>query len=108
VGGQQNAQKQLWQRDGTLSILKKFAQWLPDMDLPFNEHDEPRVIVAHEDLHRMVTAGKEAQARLNRNSRLVHDFSKGYVIDPIPGTWKSRYNDIEKQETWLTSRLSCA
>lgn len=107
VGGQQNAQKQQWQRDGTMNILKKFAQWLPDMDLPFNEHDEPRVIVAHEDLRRLVTAGKEVQARLNRHSRLVQHFQKGDIIDPIPGTWKSRYSDIEKQETWLTSRLSC-
>lgn len=107
VGGQQSVRKQFWQKDGTLTILKKFAQWLPDMDLPFNEHDEPRVIVAHEDLHRLVTAGKEAQVRLNRSPRLAHHFSKGDVIDPIPGTWKSRYNDIEKQETWLVSRLSC-
>lgn len=107
VGGQESAQKRQWQRDGTLNILKKFAQWLPEMDLPFNEHDEPRVIVAHEDLHRMATAGKEVQARLNRNSRLVNYFLKGDIIDPIPGTWKSRYNDIEKQETWLTARLSC-
>jgi hypothetical protein len=67
VGGQQSVRKQFWQKDGTLTILKKFAQWLPDMDLPFNEHDEPRVIVAHENLHRLATASKEAQVRLNRS-----------------------------------------
>lgn len=101
-----NGQKE-FQRDATMKQLEKFAQWLPDMDLEFNVHDEPRVVVPHEELHRLVSKGYEAQARLNGNSSLSTDFSNNSFEDPIPALFTSRFNDIQRQETWLYSRLSC-
>ncbi|KAJ5084535.1 hypothetical protein NUU61_009114 [Penicillium alfredii] len=97
-----------YQQSATMAILEKFSQWLPDMDLAFNVHDEPRVVVPHEELQRMVSSGREAHGRLARNVSLINEFSRSKdVVDPIPEVTTSRYNNIERQETWLASRLSC-
>ncbi|CAG8133888.1 unnamed protein product [Penicillium olsonii] len=103
-----NGGQQEFQKDATIKILEKFAQWLPDMLLEFNVHDEPRVAVPHEELHRLITKGYETQARLDHHA-LVNGFSKGDAHDPLPPeeTYTTRFNDIQRQETWLFSRLSC-
>ncbi|KAJ5085763.1 hypothetical protein N7532_010534 [Penicillium argentinense] len=95
-----------FQRDATMKILDMCAQWLPDMHLPFNIHDEPRIVIPHEDLHRMVVEGKAAQARLRANAESTTSFSKT-KLEEITPVQRTRFNDIELQETWLFSRLSC-
>ncbi|KAF4761461.1 hypothetical protein HAV15_005313 [Penicillium sp. str.  len=92
-----------------MKILDKFSQWLPDMNMEFNVHDEPRVVIPHEELHMMITEGYAAHARLSCNSSLLNVFSPGDMHDPIPPVPVSttRFNNIERQETWLYSRLSC-
>lgn len=102
-----NGQGDSFQRDATMKILEKFSQWLPNMDVEFNAHDEPRVVVPHEELHSLVAEGSAAQARLNGNSTVLNLFSAGEVVDPIPQVLTSRFNNFERQETWLYSRLSC-
>ncbi|KAJ5320797.1 hypothetical protein N7476_003799 [Penicillium atrosanguineum] len=97
-----------FQRDAAMKQLNKFAQWLPDMDLEFNVHDEPRVVVPHEDLHRLVMKGYAAQASLNGNSSLLNNFSdNNSTAQPIPEVFTTRFVNLERQETWLYSRLSC-
>ncbi|KAJ5131817.1 hypothetical protein N7448_005975 [Penicillium atrosanguineum] len=98
-----------FQRDATIKILEKFSQWLPDLNLQFNAHDEPRVVVPHEQLHRFVLEGQMAQSRLNSQSDVSNSFSPGDMDDPVPPVpaSTSRWNNIEFQETWLYSRLSC-
>lgn len=101
--------QQDFQKDATIRILQKFSQWLPDMLLGFNSHDEPRVVVPHEDLHTLITKGYETQARLDINPTKSDSFSKGDAHDPLPPeeVFTTRFNNIERQETWLYSRLSC-
>ena len=48
-----------WQQKSTAGMVEGFVQHLPDMDLPFNVHDEPRVVVNHADLSRLVKNAKE-------------------------------------------------
>lgn len=98
-----------FQREATVKIFEKFSQWLPDLNLQFNAHDEPRVVVTHEQLHRFVLEGYAAQSRLNAHSSLSNRFSPGDVDDPVPPVpvSTSRWNNIEFQETWLYSRVSC-
>lgn len=98
-----------FQREATVKIFEKFSQWLPDLNLQFNAHDEPRVVVTHEQLHRFVHEGYAAQSRLNSHSTLSNRFSPGDVDDPVPPVLvsTSRWNNIEFQETWLYSRVSC-
>ncbi|CAG8923083.1 unnamed protein product [Penicillium salamii] len=96
-----------FQRDAAMKQFGKFAQWLPDMDLEFNVHDEPRVVVPHQDLHRLVLKGHAAHANLNRNPLLDTFSSSNDTSQPIPEVVTTRFLNIEKQETWLYSRLSC-
>ncbi|KAJ5101221.1 Lipopolysaccharide-modifying protein [Penicillium angulare] len=96
-----------WQPAATMKQLSQFAQWLPDMYLEFNIHDEPRVSVPHDDLSQLVSEGYAAQARLNSNSTPQNVFSHGGYEDPIPMVSRNRFVDIGRQETWLYSRLSC-
>jgi hypothetical protein len=96
-----------FQRDAAMKQLEQFAKWLPDMDLEFNVHDEPRVVVPHQDLNRLVTKGHTAQARLNGNELLNEFFNHNITVEPIPEVFTSRFLNIERQETWSYSRLSC-
>ncbi|KAJ5461014.1 uncharacterized protein N7458_002566 [Penicillium daleae] len=101
-GGQGN-----FQEHGTIESLRKFAQWLPNMNLGFNAHDEPRVVVPHEELNRLVLKGRKAHARLSgREVALRSYFTQLKLEEPVPVHF-NRFIDIEKQETWLYSRLSC-
>ncbi|OBT59670.1 hypothetical protein VE04_00085 [Pseudogymnoascus sp. 24MN13] len=99
---------QSWVRDALKGMTKEFTQYLPDMDLAFNVHDEPRVAVPHDDLQRLVANGKEGieTAMLNekpRNEWSSHaDLVKG--IKEVP---TSRFNYFSHQSTWAHSKLSC-
>lgn len=102
-------------KDGFLStsvhnMVASFAHLLPDMDLAFNVHDEPRVVVPHDDLNRMVTLGQEAQSHLLSSKQvLVNQFSPSSkeFHEDIPDMPTTRFHDLGMQETWLFGRLSC-
>ncbi|KAJ5742413.1 uncharacterized protein N7511_011432 [Penicillium nucicola] len=97
-----------YQRDGMKTIIDQFAQWLPDMDLAFNVHDEPRVVVPHEELSRMISVGREAQDRLARMTSPRGIFSKRkYVSEWVTPISTTRYNDLTLQENWGHSTMSC-
>ncbi|KAJ5633699.1 Lipopolysaccharide-modifying protein [Penicillium herquei] len=96
-----------FQENATIKQLEKFSQWLPDMDLEFNAHDEPRVAVPHDELQELITKSQAAQSRLNKSRSLSNNYSQIEIESPIPESFKSRFIDLEQQETWLYSRLSC-
>ena len=101
-----------WQREATAGMLKNFVQHLPDMDLAFNMHDEPRVIVPNNLLSSMVmTAQDEILPRVARNSAPRNTFSvrpddvsdgKRFVESST-----TKFNRFAHQQTWTHSRLSC-
>ncbi|KAL4927948.1 uncharacterized protein BDV17DRAFT_282196 [Aspergillus undulatus] len=101
-----------WQHEATLGMLKDFIQYLPDMDLVFNAHDEPRVIVPSEDLERLVAKAKESaipdslrsQSVVNAWSARPDDLNKGDRLDEVRTT---RFNKISHQPAWTSSRISC-
>ncbi|KAJ9395614.1 CAZyme family GT90 [Paecilomyces variotii] len=101
-----------WQRDATVHMMEKFIEYLPDMDLVFNTHDEPRVILANEDLQRLVniatnrievSASKNVPPRNSWSSRPA-DVNKGDRIEEVRTT---RFNRFAHQPTWTNSRISC-
>ncbi|KAG5990047.1 hypothetical protein E4U52_004976 [Claviceps spartinae] len=102
-----------WQRNATHGMLQSFLQYLPDMDLAFNMHDEPRVVVPHDDLTRLVRKAKdETMPASNRNKRPVNDFSKTspelsnkMIFEQVQ---LSRFNSFGRQATWTHSRMSCS
>ncbi|KZF22209.1 glycosyltransferase family 90 protein [Xylona heveae TC161] len=101
-----------WQQQATLGMIQDFVQYLPDMDLAFNIHDEPRVVVPHEDLNRMVAFAKDKvlpmafanEAPRNSFSPRPRDMNNGKRIEEVKIT---RFNKFAHQPTWTHSRLSC-
>ncbi|MCJ1365109.1 capsule-associated protein CAP1 [Acarospora aff. strigata] len=102
-----------WQQKATLGMIGEFVQYLPDMDIAFNIHDEPRVMVAHEDLARLVTRAKEKSlpaayanpSPRNSWSRRPKDLGNGRHLAEVKTT---RFNTFAHQPTWTHSRLSCS
>ena len=103
---------QEWQQQATEGMMSKFVKFLPDMDLCFNIHDEPRVVVPYEDLSRLVTTAKNVnmpaanavtKPRDSWSSRPA-DLADGSQIDEFKTT---RFNVFAHQPTWTHSRLSC-
>lgn len=101
-----------WQRDATLGMIKDFVKYLPDMDVVFNVHDEPRVVVQAEDLARLVSIATDKimpaaftnPSPKNTWSEKPADMNDGRRIDEVKIT---RFNRFAHQPTWTNSRMSC-
>ena len=102
-----------WQQTSTTGMVKDFVKHLPDMDLPFNVHDEPRVVVPHDDLSRLVAIAKDKSmpvAFTNPSPKNiwsprpsdVDDGTKHYEVQT------TRFNKFAHQPTWTNSRISCS
>jgi hypothetical protein len=102
-----------WHRDATKSMLSGFLEYLPDMDLAFNVHDEPRVVLQHDDLAHHVAVAKDqniplayAKQRLTNGwSPRPPDLGDG---DRLKEYKTTRFNRFAHQPTWTNSRLSCS
>ncbi|RDL32103.1 Uncharacterized protein BP5553_09505 [Venustampulla echinocandica] len=101
-----------WQMNATEGMMKEFIKYLPDMDLAFNIHDEPRVVVPHDDLARLVKIANEVtlpaanavSTPRNSWSSSPSDLGDGTRFEDIKTT---RFNVFAHQPTWTNSRLSC-
>lgn len=104
---------QEWLEQAIVGMVAPFVQYLPDMDLAFNIHDEPRVVVPHDELSRLVNiAVNEKQpaafaqaAPRNAFSTRPADLSSGRRVNEVKTT---RFNVFAHQPTWIPSRLSCS
>lgn len=102
-----------WQQKSTVGMVKDFVQYLPDMDLPFNIHDEPRVVVPHDDLSRLLATAKDVAmpaANLNKAPKNIWsprapDMDDGTRPNEVKFT---RFNVFAHQPTWTNSRMSCS
>nr|POE88161.1 beta-1,2-xylosyltransferase 1 [Quercus suber] len=101
-----------WMQESIVNMTEKFSKYLPDMDLAFNTHDEPRVVVPHDDLSRLVriasderipAAGAVAQPKNAFSSRPA-DLKDTKRISEVKTT---RFNEFQHQQAWGLSRLSC-
>lgn len=101
-----------WQVHATIGMMNQTVRYLPDMDLPFNIHDEPRVILPSDHLAYLVDIAKSKRmpaAFANKNpknsfSPRPADMSDGKRIKEIKMT---RFNKFAHQHTWSHSRASC-
>ncbi|MCJ1412660.1 capsule-associated protein CAP1 [Ptychographa xylographoides] len=102
-----------WQQISTEEMMQGFIKYLPDMDLAFNRHDEPRVIVPHEDLTHLVRRAMDEALPAafaypnptNRWSERPPDIDDGTRFPEVRTT---RFNRFAHQPTWTNSRLSCS
>ena len=101
-----------WQREATAGMMKGFVAHLPDMDLAFNVHDEPRVVVPYEDMARLIAKAKDVNmpaayaAAEPRNSftEKPSGINDGGRFEEAAVT---RFNVFAHQATWTHSRMSC-
>ncbi|KAK3322455.1 hypothetical protein B0H66DRAFT_474246 [Apodospora peruviana] len=101
-----------WQMNATKGMMAPFVAWLPDMDLAFNIHDEPRVIVPHDDMVRLVEKAKGVNmpaanavaAPRNGFTAKPRGLNDGTKFDE---TKLTRFNVFAHQPTWTHSRMSC-
>ncbi|KAJ5894154.1 hypothetical protein N7495_005845 [Penicillium taxi] len=101
-----------WQREATVGMMENFVRYLPDMDLVFNLHDEPRVVIPGDDLRRLVQIATDRiipasftrDSPINAWSTRAPDVNKGDRIDEVRTT---RFNRFAHQPTWSNSRMSC-
>lgn len=101
-----------WQQQATTGMMEKFVQYLPDMDLGFNMHDEPRVVVPNNLLSSMI-----AKARAEVLPRAAKNLAPRNAFSPRPDDMNdgtrfaesstTRFNRFAHQQTWTHSRLSC-
>ncbi|KAI4694455.1 hypothetical protein J4E81_006673 [Alternaria sp. BMP 2799] len=102
-----------WQQQATIGMMKQFVQYLPDMDLGFNLHDEPRVVVPDNLLSSMVAKARDEilprtaknAAPRNAFSARPEDLSDGTRFAEVSTT---KFNRFAHQQTWTHSRLSCS
>lgn len=101
-----------WQQQATTGMMKDFIQYLPDMDLGFNIHDEPRVVVPNDHLSAMVAKARDAVLPgVMKNEKPRNSFSKR-PLDMNDGkqfeeAQTTRFNRFAHQQTWTHARLSC-
>ncbi|RCI11096.1 hypothetical protein L249_7182 [Ophiocordyceps polyrhachis-furcata BCC 54312] len=102
-----------WQRNATEGMMAGFVRLLPDMDVAFNIHDEPRVMVPHDDLARLLTrAQTDTMPAARAKTEPANDFSRRPASEvTADGSFDqvatSRFNTFAHQATWTHSRMSC-
>lgn len=64
-----------WRAETFVKMLSKVVKWLPDMDIPLNTMDQPRVVVPWEDLQQMLSV--EETTRSLQSDGVHDDFTKG-------------------------------
>jgi len=104
---------QEWLQQAAVGMTEQFVQHLPDMDLAFNVHDEPRVVVPHDELSRLVCiaindslpAVRANPAPRNAFSPRPADVKNSKRIAEVKTT---RFNVFAHQPTWIPSRMSCS
>lgn len=102
-----------WQRDALLGMIDNFVYFLPDMDIAFNVHDEPRIVVPHDSLSQMIKIARDERTPAafrnkspqNMFSSRPKDMGDGKRIKEVKTT---RFNRFAHQPTWSHSRLSCS
>lgn len=95
-----------WQKEATEGILRQFSEFLPDMDLAFNIHDEPRVVVPHDILHQYV---QKAGSNKFNPQKAVNSYTPMPVEEhqPLVNFSTTSFNVYAHQSIYSHAILSC-
>jgi len=96
-----------WRRNAIKSAIDPFAYLLPDMDLAFNMHDEPRVIIPYDQLAQLLE-----HSRLNHNAHVsTRDTWSPAPVELNDSHIKPQsytpFMDYAHYFTWPVATLSC-
>lgn len=99
-----------WQKRATAAMLRGFVEWLPDMDLPFNVHDEPRVVVPFAALEQQLARADEQIGRLDLDAAAENSWTPlaATAERAIPHQHANTdWNAAAEHGMWWYSTLSC-
>lgn len=90
------------------SLVAEAAEWLPDVDMPINYMDEPRILVRWEEINRLVE-----KAELSRTITLPQETIQTFEGLADIDTWSGDVRDPEWITTgapqfWDLARAACA
>ncbi|KAI9834789.1 MAG: hypothetical protein M1819_002875 [Sarea resinae] len=92
-----------WMLDGVASMIRNFAQFLPDMDLAFNLNDESRVAVPYEEMEKMRKAGRiAALTAATTTSNWSESRAEGWKPIPSSSLTTTRFVDSSFHNTFDT------
>lgn len=100
----------VWQKDATRGMIERFAAFLPEMDLAFNTHDEPRVVVPNDMLNQYLARAEKTLASLSRDNTVAkNEFTPLLHAEraPVPDFPRTQFNKFPHQPSWNSARLSC-
>jgi hypothetical protein len=101
-----------WIQTALVDMMQSFVEFLPDMDLAFNANDEPRVVVPHDDMARLVHTART----LNMPAAgAVRSPRNGFSEKPAELSYNGRFDEVKQtrfnlfahQAVWTHSRMSC-
>ncbi|KAK4033195.1 glycosyltransferase [Parachaetomium inaequale] len=101
-----------WMKTALIGMMKDFVEHLPDMDLVFNINDEPRVLVPHDDMARLVHT---AQTTAMPAANAAKELRNGFTAKPSDLNYNDRFDEVKKTRfnffahspVWTHSRMSC-
>ena len=99
-----------WKQFAIRESIETFSRFLPDMDLAFNLHDEPRVIMPHDDLDHLLAHAQQRRKTANRatSARKYWSASPKDLDEAATEPYaETPFNEYAHQLTWTVSRSSC-
>jgi len=93
-----------WSLIAVVEMIRKFVHHLPDMDLLFNVHDEPSVIILNDMLNHLVSTARAIQHDSSHN---VFSTRPTDLVDEIPGHYGTNLLRIGRQTLWQQLIASC-
>ena len=98
-----------WMLDTILSMIKDFSLFLPDMDLAFNLHDEPRVPVPYNKMQHLEKAGSKTKSQ-DPSSLIQHQWSAHRALqwDPLVELQPTRpFTDRPRINSFSAATVTC-
>ena len=93
-----------WSLAAVAEMIRKFVHHLPDMDLLFNVHDEPSVVIPNDMLNHLVSSARLAQHDSPHNMFSGRPID---LVDEIPGHYGTNVLRIGRQTLWQQLVASC-
>lgn len=96
-----------WRRNGIKAAIEPFIYLLPDLDIAFNRHDEPRTIIPYDQLSQLQERANQNYAKHSVKQRTWS--ARPQNLDSVLENQVNRSPFIECTHpfTWLISTLSC-
>jgi hypothetical protein len=89
-----------WMLNATADMIRPFAEWLPDMDIPLNLNDEPRVALHHTEMELVLDTARQMYATSAANFESSFSTSRDWKSLPEEPLAVSRFVERSWQPTW--------